>query len=111
MRREFASQGFGILQRGGGFHPVLGTNPTLDNFIERRGAVRSLPNDGGGLVEREKSRILAGHDHHFAVEVSRRYPRIARYIKPGHPIISHTRASGMKVSLETGTRLTNSQAA
>jgi hypothetical protein len=110
MAGQFAGQSFGVLQRLGGLDLELGADAALDDFVERRGAVGRLPQDGGRLVQSEERGIPAGHNHHFAVETAGRDPRIACHIKPAHPINSQTRASGTKVRRETGTRLTNSKA-
>ena len=107
---QFPGQGLSIVQRLGRINFELLANSMLDDFVERRGAIRRLPQDGRRLIEGKEGGVTAGHDHHFAVETARRDPRIACNVKPAHPISSQTRESGTKVSRETGTRLTNSKA-
>src|SRR5579863_712107 len=111
MPGQIAGEALGILERSIGINLKLRADPGGDDLIERRAAVSSLPQNGRSAVQGEKRGVAARHDHHFAVETARGYPGISRHKELAHPINSQTRESGTKVRRDTGTRLTNSNAA
>src|SRR5580700_4666439 len=104
MLSQVLGQRLGVPECFFGRHFELGTDAVLDDFIERRGAIGSLPENGRGWVQREQRRSLRGHDQHFFSQLAGRDSWTARDIEflirhCPTPIISQTRASGTKVSL------------
>src|ERR1700740_3566220 len=79
--------------------------------MERRGAIRRFPDQRSHGVEREQRGIGGRHHHDFITQCARRNLRASSEVAPPvHTINSQTRASGVNVSLFTGTVSANSQA-
>src|SRR5438309_11231054 len=104
MTRKFACQSLGVMQGLARLDFEFVTDSVLNDFVERRGAIRGLPENGCSLVERKQSGVATGHEHHLSVNTAGCDPRIARKVTGCHRISSQSRTSGTKVRRKTWTR-------